>query len=84
VVIYAYNFSPELPVVKQPQSTRVEEPALLCNHVDLPFPITRTGFSVRFSSGVKWIVALVAELVVVFGVLLWFGLRGVGKSRQVA
>src|SRR4030095_10266080 len=39
VVIYAYNhhvrlLSPEPMVVKQPQFTRVEEPTLLCNHVD--------------------------------------------------
>ena len=40
MVIYAYNhhvrlLSPEPEVVKQPQSTRVEEPTLLCNHVFL-------------------------------------------------
>ena len=41
-------------------------------------------FAVRFSSGGKWVVALVAELVFLFGVLQWFGLRRVGRSRQVA
>jgi len=39
-VIYAYNhhvrlLSPEPAVVEQPQSARVEEPTLLCNHVPL-------------------------------------------------
>jgi hypothetical protein len=39
VVIYAYNhhvrlLSPEPLVVDKPQSTRVEEPTLLCNHVE--------------------------------------------------
>src|SRR5215469_17711637 len=39
VVIYAYQvhvrlLSPEPVVVMQPQSTRVEEPTLLCNHLD--------------------------------------------------
>ena len=38
VVIYAYNhhvrlLSPEPMVVNKPQSTRVEEPTLLCNQV---------------------------------------------------
>src|SRR3981081_4642530 len=38
VVIYAYNhhvrlLSPEPEVVDKPQSTRVEEPTLLCNHL---------------------------------------------------
>src|SRR5215469_3851789 len=41
-------------------------------------------FAVRFSSGGKWVVALVAELVFLFGVLQWFGLRRVGRNRQVA
>src|SRR5713226_9680885 len=50
VVIYAYNhhvrlLSPEPAVVDKPQSTRVKEPTLLCNHVDyvrLPHdPVTR-------------------------------------------
>jgi hypothetical protein len=48
VVIYAYNhhvrlLSPEPMVVEQPQSTRVEEPTLLCNQVQsqyFKFPIT--------------------------------------------
>ena len=39
VVIYAYNhhvrlLSPEPMVVKQPKFTRVEEPTLLCNHLN--------------------------------------------------
>jgi hypothetical protein len=42
VVIYAYNhhvrlLSPEPLVVDKPQSTRVEEPTLLCNHVVFVF-----------------------------------------------
>ena len=41
-------------------------------------------FAVRFSSGGKWVVALVAELVFLFAVMQWFGLRRVGRSRQVA
>ena len=41
-------------------------------------------FAMRFSNGGKWVVALVAELVFLFGVLQWFGLRRVGRSRQVA
>jgi len=40
--------------------------------------------AVRFSGGGKWVVALVAELVFLFGVLQWFGLRRIGRSRQVA
>src|SRR6516162_6083699 len=40
VVIYAYQhhvrlLSPEPLVVKQPKFTRVEEPTLLCNHIEL-------------------------------------------------
>src|SRR5438132_12918744 len=40
VVIYAYNhhvrlLSPEPAVVDKPQSTRVEEPTLLCNQLNL-------------------------------------------------
>jgi hypothetical protein len=43
VVIYSYNhhvrlLSPEPEVVDKPQSTRVGEPTLLCNHVDRPNP----------------------------------------------
>ena len=41
-------------------------------------------FAVRFRNGGKWVVALVAELVFLFGVLQWFGLRRVARSRQVA
>jgi hypothetical protein len=39
-------------------------------------------FAVRFSIGGKWAVALVAELVFLFGVMQWMGLRRIGKSRQ--
>jgi len=50
VVIYAYNhhvrlLSPEPVVVKQPQFTRVEEPTLLCNQLQMmnsPMPIALT------------------------------------------
>ena len=41
-------------------------------------------FALRFSSGGKWVVTLVAELVFLFAVMQWFGLRRVGISRQVA
>lgn len=41
-------------------------------------------FAVRFSSSGKWVVALVAEAVLVFAVMQWLGLRRVGRSRQVA
>ena len=41
-------------------------------------------FAVRFSSGGKWVVALVAELVFLFALMQWFGLRRVGRSGQVA
>ena len=40
--------------------------------------------AVRFSSGGKWAVALVAELVLLFGVMQWLGLRRIGRSRQTA
>src|SRR5713101_8991514 len=52
VVIYAYNhhvrlLSPEPLVVTQPKFTRVKEPTLLCNQVELPLKagprITRDG-----------------------------------------
>lgn len=38
--------------------------------------------AVRFSSGGKWAVVLVAELVFLFGVMQWLGLRRIGRSRQ--
>jgi hypothetical protein len=41
-------------------------------------------FAVRFSIGGKWAVALVAELVFLFAVIEWLGLRRVGRRRQVA
>ena len=41
-------------------------------------------FAMRFSNGGKWVVALVAELVFLFAVMQWLGLRRVGRSRQVA
>ena len=39
---------------------------------------------VRFSIGGKWAVALVAELVFLFAVIEWLGLRRVGRRGQVA
>ena len=39
-------------------------------------------FAVRFSIGGKWAVAVVAELVLLFGVMQWLGLRRVSKSRR--
>ena len=41
-------------------------------------------FVVKFSHGGKWAVALVAEVVLLFAVMQWLGLRRVGRSRQVA
>ena len=41
-------------------------------------------FAVRFSIGGKWAVALVAELVFLFAVMQWLGLRRVGRRGQVA
>jgi hypothetical protein len=41
-------------------------------------------FVVRFSGGGKWVVVLVAELVFLFAVMQWFGLRRVSGSSQVA
>ena len=39
-------------------------------------------FAVPFSVGGKWVVALVAELVLVFAVLQWLGIRKIRKSEQ--
>jgi len=39
-------------------------------------------FAVRFSSGGKWVVGLVAEMVFLFGVMQWLGLRRIRRSRQ--
>ena len=39
-------------------------------------------FAVKFSSSGKWAVVLVAELVFLFGVMQWLGLRRIGRSRQ--
>jgi hypothetical protein len=39
---------------------------------------------VRFSVGGKWVVALVAELVLAFAVLQWMGVRRILKSRRYA
>ena len=41
-------------------------------------------FAVRFSIGGKWAVAVVAELVFLFAVMQWLGLRRVGRRGQVA
>lgn len=41
-------------------------------------------FAVKFSTGGKWVVALVAELVFLFGVLQWLGLRKIRRGRQTA
>ena len=41
-------------------------------------------FAVRFSSGGKWLVVFVAELVFVFGVMQWLGLRRIGGRSQTA
>ena len=39
-------------------------------------------FAVRFSSGGKWAVVLVAELVFLFAVMQWLGLRRASRSSQ--
>ena len=39
-------------------------------------------FEVKFSNGGKWAVVLVAELVFLFGVMQWVGLRRIGRGRQ--
>jgi hypothetical protein len=39
-------------------------------------------FAVKFSSGGKWLVVFVAELVFVFGVMQWLGLRRIGRKQQ--
>jgi hypothetical protein len=39
---------------------------------------------VPFSVGGKWVVALVAEMVLAFAILQWFGIRRVRKSEQHA
>jgi len=39
-------------------------------------------FAVRLSSGGKWAVVLVAELVFLFAVMQWLGLRRVSRSNQ--
>ncbi|HEY6250902.1 MAG TPA: hypothetical protein VI685_13155 [Candidatus Angelobacter sp.] len=39
-------------------------------------------FAVQFSSGGKWVMVAVAELVFLFGVMQWLGLRRIRVSRQ--
>jgi hypothetical protein len=39
---------------------------------------------VPFSAGGKWVVALVAELVLAFAILQWLGIRRVRKSERYA
>lgn len=41
-------------------------------------------FVVPFSVGGKWVVALVAELVLAFAIVQWLGIRKVRKSGQYA
>ena len=41
-------------------------------------------FVVPFSVGGKWVVALVAELVLAFAIVQWLGIRKIGKSGQYA
>jgi hypothetical protein len=40
--------------------------------------------AVPFSVGGKWVIALVAELVLVFAILQWLGIRKVRKNEQYA
>jgi len=39
-------------------------------------------FAATLSSGGKWIVGMVAEMVLLFGVVQWLGLRRIGRSRH--
>ena len=39
-------------------------------------------FAATLSSGGKWIVALVAEMVLLFGFMQWLGLRRIGRSER--
>jgi hypothetical protein len=39
-------------------------------------------FAGTLSVGGKWIVGLVAEMVFLFGLMQWFGLRRIGRSRH--
>jgi hypothetical protein len=41
-------------------------------------------FVVPFSVGGKWVVALVAELVLAFAIVQWLGIRKIRKNRQYA
>lgn len=41
-------------------------------------------FVIPFSAGGKWIVALVAELVLIFAILQWLGIRKIRKNQQYA
>ena len=41
-------------------------------------------FAVPFSVGGKWVLALVAELVLAFAVLQWLGIRRIRKSERYA
>ena len=41
-------------------------------------------FAVKFSIGGKWVVAVVAELVFLFAVMQWLGLRRVGGEGQAS
>jgi hypothetical protein len=41
-------------------------------------------FVVPFSVGGKWVVALVAELVLAFAIVQWLGIRKIRKSGQYA
>ena len=41
-------------------------------------------FVVPFSVGGKWVVALVAELVLAFAIMQWLGIRKIRKSGQYA
>ncbi len=41
-------------------------------------------FAVPFSVGGKWVVALVAELVLAFAIVQWLGIRKIRKSGQYA
>jgi hypothetical protein len=41
-------------------------------------------FAVPFSAGGKWVVALVAELVMVFAIVQWLGIRKIRRSELSA
>ena len=50
----------------------------------LGLPANMLIFVAPFSVGGKWVVALVAELVLAFAILQWLGIRKIRKNQQYA